>query len=149
MLETLFFFVFPRICAGFYAGTILVGYYRMRKRNIVQPWIYFALGLAGYNFLYALTWGWLQSFELVMMALCCIGMVVSPTTSMIRSCKELQRHKANQRYSQDNIAQLDAVQARWAHDEISNEEFDAFMVDMREKRLQYLQQEAAEAMRMR
>lgn len=113
MIVDLLFLLLPKFVAGLYLGGVVGIYYRMLKRKHVHPWIYFALGIGGYNFLSYLTWGWLRQFEIAMATLCCIGMAVAFLGAMYRLRREEKQLAAERKILHDTIAQMDAARIRY------------------------------------
>jgi uncharacterized membrane protein len=133
MATSLFLFLFPMFTSGLYAGVVLAIFYTMQKRGRTYPWIYFAMGTAGYGVLWSLSWGWLQHLEAIMMVLCCIGMIFAGSIQGIKDRKALKEQQARRTQLKGIVDQLDLVQTRWLADELTNDEYDALMNDIQQR----------------
>jgi hypothetical protein len=133
MATSLLLLLFSMFASGLYAGVVLAVFYTMQKKGRIYPWIYFAMGIAGYGILWSLSWGWLQHLEAVMMVLCCIGMIVAHGIQGINDRKALNQQQAKRTRLQGIIDQLDTVQTRWLADELTNDEYDALMNDIQQR----------------
>lgn len=85
--------------------------------------------MAGYYVAATLSWGWIQSVELVLAWFCSIGMLLFQQISMC-TLRETERH------TKDRMYQLNEAEARWKSGKMTNEEFEAFLLKIRQERLQ-------------
>ena len=130
MADLLLFFIFPKFFAGIYAGTMLAIYYRMRQRNLADPWIYIASSWS---------WGWFASVQFFMFILCTIGMLIAQRISL------RTMHKQHNQW--DNTVamfqRIDEVYTQWDRGELSDDEFDVLLQTMRQEREKQRAQEMA------
>jgi uncharacterized membrane protein len=133
MATPLLLFLFSIFASGLYAGVVLAMFYAMQKRGRIYPWIYFAMGTAGYGILWSLSWGWLQHLEAIMTVLCCIGMIVAQGVQGVKDHKALKEQQTKRTQLRGIIDQLDLVQTRWLSDELTNDEYDALMNDIQQR----------------
>ncbi len=102
------------------AGWMFFLYYKMRQRNLVQPWIFFAIGLSLYGVAAEWTWGWLQYTQIIMMLLCSLGMLIAQWHSQREAQKKMQ-------YFEERSRQFDEVLAKYQCGAMTDDEVMAFL----------------------
>src|SRR5205807_9755126 len=133
MNEILFYFL-PKFVAGLIIGVVLSHFYIMYRKNRIYPWIYFGLGLAGYNIVVQWTWGWLQHVALVLMLLCVIGMFVAQACTMHKMRNNIKQWDTHRNNIDDRARRLDETYTHWDRGELSDDEFDVLLQEMRQDR---------------
>jgi len=107
---------------------------RMRRKNHVDPWVYFGIGMMVYNVFVSWTYGWLQHLELVMILLCLIGMLITQAHSIWRMRKQCKQWDTQHQHIDNLIHRLDEAYTHWDRGELSDNEFDVLLQEIQQER---------------
>src|SRR2546421_4461918 len=140
MNDLLFFFI-PKFVAGLITGVVISHLYIMYRKKRIDHWIYFGLVMAGYNIVVQWTWGWLQHVALVLMLLCVIGMFVAQACTIHKMRNNIKQWDAQRNNINDLIRRLDETYTHWDCGELSDEELDILLQEMRQEREKQREQE--------
>jgi len=134
MTDFLFFFIFPKLFAGFYAGVMCAIYYRMRKRNLVDPWIYLALLAAGYLIAYSWSQGWFAWTQLTMFILCTIGMHIAQRISLRKMRNKAKQWDVQRNHIDECIHRIDEAHTWWERGDITDTQFETTLQEIQQGR---------------
>jgi len=130
----LFLVIFPKIVALLLLCNMLYIFRRMRRKNHVDPWVYFGIGMVGYNVFVSWTYGWLQHLELVMMLLCLIGMFITQAHSIWKMRKEVKQWDAQRNHINDALRRIDEARTWWERGDITGAQFETILQEIQQER---------------